>query len=94
MREKEIEHKIITELTSLLTAEIPDHLMSLHHVSKLLTAHRQKTNCDAAQLKNEAKEMSTKLGPAFLNQFYYWDDLTSKCCESVKKYKRKNKKRI
>ena len=86
-----IDWRIITLKLFSLTAEIPDHLMSLHHVSKLLTAHRQKTNCDAAQLKNEAKEMSTKLGPAFLNQFYYWDDLTSKCCESVKKYKRKNK---
>ena len=84
--------QILRSLQSQLSSSLPDHIMSLIHVSTLLTAHKQTTASDLSNLKCEAREMSAKLGPPFLNQFYYWENLTKKCCASIKKYRKKNRK--
>jgi len=75
--------KILSDLKSQLIGELPDHLMSLHHVGKLLRCHGQEVPEDLDKIKSEAFNISTHLGPAFLNQYLYWDNLTNQCCNSV-----------
>ena len=84
--------RLLRSLSDSLLPSLPSQLMSLHHVSKLLAANRQRARADLAALRSEAKDLATKLGPPFLQQFYYWENLTSKCCASVKRIKRKHKR--
>ena len=83
--------QILRSLQSQLSSSLPEHLMSLLHVSTLLTAHKQTTTSNLANIKCEAREMSAKLGPPFLDQFHYWENLTEKCSASIKKLKRKKR---
>ena len=74
-------------LTCHYLGELADHLMSLHHVTRLLQCHRVKTNQDPEKIRSEAQALSSTLGASFMNQFSYWDNLTNSCC---KKFSIKN----
>jgi len=68
----------LRELKTQLVAEMPDHLMALHHVLKLLKKHNQKVEENHEQFRQEALELSNKLGSMFVSEFEFWDRLTNK----------------
>ena len=57
--------------------------MSLVHVCKLLQCHGEKVQEDLDELKIEAHTLASKLGSKFSEQFMYWQNLTTNCCQSV-----------
>jgi len=75
--------KIIRDLQSQLKAELPDHLMSLHHVCRLLECHGLKSVENVEEIQAEAQVLSTKLGKGFYDQYLYWNNLTMNCCKSL-----------
>jgi len=79
--QRKLELNIISflrELKTQLVAEMPDHLMALHHVLKLLKKHNQKVEENHEQFRQEALELSNKLGSMFVSEFEFWDRLTNK----------------
>jgi len=79
--QRKLELNIISflrELNTQLIAEMPDHLMALHHVLKLLKKHNQKVEENHEQFRQEALELSNKLGSMFVSEFEFWDRLTNK----------------
>ena len=65
------------------SAELPDHLMSLHHVSRLLECHGLESVENIEEIRVEALDLSTKLGKGFHDQYLYWNNLTVNCCKSL-----------
>lgn len=76
--------QLLRNLESQLLGDIPDHLMSLHHVTKLLLCHGMKVSLNVEEFRNEAQILSRNLGSGFYNQYLYWDNLTANCCQLLK----------
>ena len=73
---------LIRELKTQLVSELPDHLMAVHHIIKLLKKHRQKVREDPDIFRQEAAELAQKLGPKFVAEFQFWDNLTNRTMEA------------
>jgi len=69
---------LLREMNNEFIAEIPDHLMALHHITKLLLKHNQKVSENPDQFRKEAFDLARKLGSTFLQEFDFWDKLTNK----------------
>jgi len=85
--------RLVGLLHSQLQAELPDHLMALHHVTRLLQRHGRLVQEEPAALRQEALRLATKLGPKFLEQFQYWDKLTEQTLSAFQPGKRRKKKK-
>jgi len=91
-RQRKLELTIISllrELKSQLIAELPDHLMALHHVLQLLLHHRHRVAEQPQLLRQEALELSSKLGSQFATEFEFWDSLTNKTLEAFQARRKK-----
>lgn len=69
---------LLRKLKTQLVPELPDHLMAYHHILKLLKKHKQKVVENPEQFRQEALELSQKLGSKFVSEFEFWDNLTNK----------------
>ena len=57
--------------------------MSLVHVGKLLKCHGEKVQDNLDEIRTEAHSLVSQLGSKFMDQYLYWENLTTNCCKSV-----------
>ena len=57
--------------------------MSMVHVGQLLKCHGEKVQDNLDEIKTEAHNLVCQLESMFRDQFLYWENLTTNCCNSV-----------
>merc|ERR1711894_327762 len=75
--------QLLRELSTQMIGDFVDHLMSLVHVGKLLKCHGEKVQDNLDEVRTEAYHLVSQLGSKFMDQYLYWENLTTNCCKSV-----------